>query len=228
MADVVNSINSRYVSISNRMTSAYERVYGLPCDLYFPVFKADRYNRYTKYRDMKIFDPHQSFTYRDKPDVSGTRFYIPYLIKKDAMNSSELEFDSFYSEQESLDRPFIETSKKRELYVGTKVVVYQGNSISKFFVDKKLVVTGADGFMLLRMYLAPLAKDNDGDTTAEEQEESISKIDEENPPECDCECDDCECNENNDNNGLGMGLGASLGSSLQMNIPDDDEDWTNG
>jgi hypothetical protein len=40
-------------------------------------------------------------------------------------------------------------------------VVYQGQSISKFFIDKKLVVTGADGMMLLRMYLSPLAKDND-------------------------------------------------------------------
>ena len=202
MSDVVNAVNLRYVRISNRVTTAYERVYGLKCDLYFPVF--DKYNEYVKYRDMKIFDPHQSFTYKDKPDVQNTRFYIPYLIKKDAMNSSELEFDSFYTEDE-IDRPFIETSKKRELYVGTKVVVYQGNSISKFFIDKKLVVTGSDGFMLLRMYLAPLAKDNDGDI--EFQEESVDtnreypKEDEENS----------------------VGLGSSLGSSLQMNIPEDEE-----
>lgn len=198
MSDVVNAVNRQYVRISNRVTPAYERVYGLKCDLYFPVF--DKYNEFVKYRDMKIFDPHQSFTYKDKPDVKGTRFYIPYLIKKDAMNSSELEFDSFYTEDE-IDRPFIETSKKRELYVGTKVVVYQGNSISKFFIDKKLVVTGSDGFMLLRMYLAPLAKDNDGDF--EYQEESVDTTDEENPE------------------GNNLGLGVSLGSSMQMNIPDD-------
>lgn len=215
MADVVNSVNSRYVRISNRVTTAYERVFGLECDLYFPVFKKDMYNKHVKYRNMKIFDPHQSFTYKKKPDVCRTRFYIPYLIKKDAMNSSELEFDAFYTADE-IDRPFIETSKKRELYVGTKVVVYQGNSISKFFIDKKLVVTGADGFMLLRMYLAPLAKDDDGDI--EEQEESVSNKDEENPDECQCEC---ECHE--ENNGLGMGLGMSLGSSMQMNIPDEDD-----
>lgn len=202
MSDVVNAVNLRYVRISNRVTTAYERVYGLKCDLYFPVF--DKYNEYVKYRDMKIFDPHQSFTYKDKPDVQNTRFYIPYLIKKDAMNSSELEFDSFYTEDE-IDRPFIETSKKRELYVGTKVVVYQGNSISKFFIDKKLVVTGSDGFMLLRMYLAPLAKDNDGDI--EFQEESVD-TNREYPKEDE---------ENN------VGLGSSLGSSLQMNIPEDEE-----
>ena len=203
MSDVVNAVNLRYVRISNRVTTAYERVYGLKCDLYFPVF--DKYNEYVKYRDMKIFDPHQSFTYKDKPDVENTRFYIPYLIKKDAMNSSELEFDSFYTEDE-IDRPFIETSKKRELYVGTKVVVYQGNSISKFFIDKKLVVTGSDGFMLLRMYLAPLAKDNDGDI--EFQEESVDTY-REYPKE--------------DEESNNVGLGSGLGSSLQMNIPEDEE-----
>ena len=84
------------------------------------------------------------------------------------MNSSEAEFDSFYLENE-MDRPFIETSKKRELPIATKVVVYQGRSISKFFVDKKLVVTGADGMMLLRMYLSPLAKDNDEDENFQEE-----------------------------------------------------------
>lgn len=165
MANVVNSINKKYVYISNRVTEAYTAKYGLPCDLYFPIF--DNYKTNTKYRDMKLFAPHQSPTYLDKPDVEKTLFYIPYLIKDDAMNSSEREFDSFYTETE-IDRPFIETSKKRELPLQTKVVVYQGESISKFFVDKKLVVTGASGIMLLRMYLSPLAKDND-----EEQIEQI-------------------------------------------------------
>lgn len=168
MADVVNSVNKRYVFISNRMTAALTRKYGLSCDLYFPVY--DKFNTFTLYKDMKIFAPHQSYTYRDEPDITNTLFYIPYLIKKDAMNSSEYEFDSFYTEDE-IDRPFIETEKKRELPIGTKVVVHQGKSTSKFFVDKKLVVTGANGFMLLRMYLSPLAKDNDGDY--EVQEESI-------------------------------------------------------
>lgn len=170
MADVVNSINRRYVHISNRVTNAYTRKFGLPCDLYFPIF--NKYDTVTKYQNMKIFAPHQSATYNDVPDLENVLFYIPYLIKKDAMNSPETEFDSFYTEDE-IERPFIETTKKRELPIQTKVVVKQGLSIMKFFVDKKLVVTGADGFMLLRMYLAPLAKDSDETTEAEEQHESI-------------------------------------------------------
>ena len=196
MANVVNSVDKKYVIISNRVTKAYERVFSVPCDIYFPIFP--KYGNKTKYRDMKIFTPHQSPTYRDKPDVK-TRFYIPLLIKKDAMNSSELEFDSFYTEDE-IDRPFIETSKKRELPIATKVVVHQGESISKFMVDKKLVVTGADGIMLLRMYLDPLAKDDEGETEAENQEESIRDEDEE---------EEVSFEDNNDD--------------LEMNIPDEDD-----
>ena len=165
--DVINTINKKYVEISNRVTEAYEEVFSLPCDLYFPIY--DPYNETTKYRDMKIFAPHQSPTYSKEPDVRNAYFYIPYLIKKEAMNSSETEFDGYFTEGES-ERPFIETSKKRELPISTKVVVHQGESIIKFFVDKKLVVTGADGMMLLRMYLSPLSKDDDGEI--EEQEET--------------------------------------------------------
>lgn len=167
MKDIVNEINKRYVKISNRVTKAYEGKLALPCDLYFPVYPP--YNETTAYKDMKIFSPHQSPTYSKEPDVKNAYFYIPHLIKKDNFNSSEYEFDSYFTEDEP-DRPFIETSKKRELPLMTKVVVYQGKSISKFFVDKKLVVTGADGFMLLRMYLSPLSKDDDGEI--EEQEET--------------------------------------------------------
>ena len=198
--DVVNSINKKYVYISNKVTTQYERVFGLPCDLYFPIYPP--YTEVSKYKDMKIFAPHQSPSYSKKPDVARTHFYIPYLIKKDAMNSSEAEFDAFYTEDEP-DRPFIETTKKRELPISTKVVVYQGKSISKFFVDKKLVVTGADGMMLLRMYLSPLAKDDDEEI--EEQQET--KI---------------EGTNYSPKNEESSGLGASLGSSLQMNIPDED------
>ena len=187
---VVNSINKKYVFISNRVTDAYTEKFGLPCDLYFPIFNT--YKSTTKYRDMKIFAPHQSATYKDIPDFEDVLFYIPYLIKKDAMNSSEMEFDSFYTEDE-IDRPFIETTKKRELPIQTKVVVKQGVSIMKFFIDKKLGVTGADGFMLLRMYLAPLAKDEDGVTEADEQEETVDG-------------DEMDIPEN---------------SGFQMNIPDD-------
>lgn len=165
MKDVVNAVNKRYVKISNRVTRAYEKTFALPCDVYFPIFPP--YTDRVKYRDMKIFTPHQSATYADSPDLK-TSFYIPFLIPKQAMNSSETEFDSFFTE-ETIDRPFIETTKKRELPIATKVVVHQGDSISKFFVDKKLVVTGANGMMLLRMFLSPLAKDDDGEIEHQEE-----------------------------------------------------------
>lgn len=190
--DVVNEINKRYVKISNRVTHAYERTFGLPCDLYFPIF--DPYNEKTKYRDMKIFTPHQSPTYSKEPDVRNAIFYIPFLIPKEAMNSSEVDYDSFFTEL-TPDRPFIETSKKRELPIATKVVVHQGKSISKFFVDKKLVVTGADGMMLLRMYLSPLAKDNDEDEDFQE--------------ETTIEGTDYSPKLEEENTGLGMSLGAT-------------------
>ena len=166
MTDIVNAINKKYVKISNRITKAYERQFSLPCDIYYPIYPV--YTDRVKYRDMKIFAPHQSPTYAKTPDLK-TKFYIPHLIPKEAMNSSEVDYDSFFTE-DIVDRPFIETSKKRELPISTKVVVHQGQSISKFFVDKKLVVTGADGMMLLRMYLSPLAKDDDEEI--EEQEET--------------------------------------------------------
>ena len=166
MANVVNSINKRYVRVSNNLTGKYEREFGLPCDLYFPIHNS--YKKTTKYRDVKVFGPHQAPTYPKYPNYEKVLFYIPHLIKKQAMNSSEAEFDAFYTAEE-MDRPFIETSKKRELPLLTKVVVFQGASEQKFFVDKKLVVTGADGFMLLRMYLSPLAKDNDEEELPQEE-----------------------------------------------------------
>ena len=211
MKDLVNAINKKYVSISNRVTGSYENVFALPCDIYYPIFPP--YTDKVKYRDMKIFTPHQSPTYNKTPDLK-TKFYIPFLIPKQAMNSSETEFDSFFTE-DTIDRPFIETTKKRELLIATKVVVHQGNSISKFFVDKKLVVTGADGIMLLRMYLSPLAKDEDGEIDYQEE----TKVEGE---------DYSPKNEE----GLGMGLGAvrennaatmqDLESGFTMNIPDED------
>lgn len=212
--DVVNSVNKRYTKLSEKLIESYTRTFGLPCDLYFPIH--DEYNEYTEYRDMKIFGPHQSYTYPDLPDVRHTHFYIPYLIPKDAMNSSELEFSSFYNE-DTIERPFIETSKKRELPIGTKVVVFQGESMLKFFVDKKLVVTGANGFMLLRMYLDPLAKDSDDDNITEDQEENVDYYDEEE--ECDCDCGGVQIAIN----GQTTLCDCVNGSDLIMNIPDEDQ-----
>lgn len=211
--DVVNSVNKRYTKLSEKLINSYTKVFGLPCDLYFPIH--DEYNEYTLYRDMKIFGPHQSYTYDDLPDIRHTYFYIPNLIPKDAMNSSELEFSTFYNE-DIVERPFIETSKKRELPIGTKVVVFQGESMLKFFVDKKLVITGANGFMLLRMYLSPLAKDSDEDNITEDQEENVDYYDEEE--ECDCTCGGVQETPNG-----GITLCDCVDSTeLYMNIPDED------
>ena len=220
--DVVTSVNKRYVSISERMTKAYEKKFGLKCELYFPI--RPRYNKHTKYRDMKIFAPHQSYSYSERPD-DITQFYIPRLIKKEAMNSSELEFDAFYTDTEAPDRPFIETSKKRELPIGTKVVVFLGESRMKFVIDKKLVVTGADGFMLLRMYLDPLAKDSDDDNEAEEQKESATKKQEDKKCECNSEK---KCSKETKNPPVEASEEAkelSLPSQdeLEMHIPEEDE-----
>ena len=74
MANVVNSINKRYVYISNRMTRKLEKEFGLPVDIYFPIF--DEYSSTELYRNMKIFTPHQSPSYRDVPDIEGKLFYI--------------------------------------------------------------------------------------------------------------------------------------------------------
>ena len=176
MANVVNSINKKFVWISNRLTRKYQAEMGVPCDIYFPIF--DEYSTTELYRNMKIFTPHQSPTYHDTPDIEGKLFYIPHLIKKIAINSAESQFDAFYTESDSIDRPFIETTKSEELPISTKIVVHQGESISKFIIDKKLVVTGASGIMLLRMYLDPLAKDSDEDNPADEQIESVEPTDE--------------------------------------------------
>ena len=170
MKDIVNKINKKYVAISNRLTPQYEEVFGIPCDIYLPIFNS--YKEDVKYRDQKIFAPHQSCTYPKVPNYENVLYYIPNLIKDSNMNSSETEFDAFYMYEDATDRPFIETTKKKELPIQTKVVVKRGQSIMKFFVDKKTVITGTDGFMLLRMYLSPLAKDNDeGEPEELEQQE---------------------------------------------------------
>jgi hypothetical protein len=178
---LLGDINRKYVYNSNSMTTAYERKYGLYCDLYFPMHNVSPQNPTTKgepyyrnsadpqksgeYNMVNIFEPHEQPAYRDVPDVPKAKFYIPYLLKKENMNSPDLEFDSiFLGDYEK--RPFIETTKRRELPIGTKVVVYIDCSKMYFWVDKKTVVNGANGHMLLRMYLSPLLEqDDEGDMT---------------------------------------------------------------
>jgi hypothetical protein len=180
---LLGDINRKYVYNSNNVTTAYEKRYGLYCDLYFPVHNQAPQNPTQEgqpyYRNsalpqksgefdmVNIFEPHEQPAYRNIPDVSKAKFYIPYLLKKENMNSPDLEFDSiFLGDYEK--RPFIETTKKRELPIGTKVVVYIDFSKMYFWVDKKTVVNGANGHMLLRMYLSPLLEqDDDGDLSME-------------------------------------------------------------
>lgn len=171
---LIGRINRDYVYVSNSITTHYERKYGLFCDLYFPYHNEAKSVGYTaqpdyqnklvfnskEYDKVNVFEPHEQPTYRNIPDVTNAKFYIPHLLKKENMNSPDLEFDSiFLGDYEK--RPFIETSKKRELPTGTKVVVYLEQSKMYFWVDKKTVVNGANGNMLLRMYLSPLVEEHD-------------------------------------------------------------------
>lgn len=151
---LLGSINRNYVHISNRVTEAYEEKYGFYCDLYFPKHKKNP-KQNGEYTDVNLFEPHEMPDYDSEPNVKDVKFYIPYLLKKENMNSPELEFDNMYM-TETDDRPFIETSKKNELPIQTKVVVHIDDTVMRFFVDLKTVVNGAGGHMLLRMYLAPV------------------------------------------------------------------------
>lgn len=156
---LIGEINRHYVYVSNNVTSSYEKTYGLYCDLYFPRH-INRPDKNGEYQNADIFEPHEQPSYPTCPDVTGALFYIPHLLKKENMNTPDLEFDSiFLGDYEK--RPFIETSKKRELPIMTKVVVYIGDSKMYFFVDNKVVVNGANGHMLLRMYLSPLVEEGD-------------------------------------------------------------------
>jgi len=146
-------INKKYTKVSNKLTVNYETVFGLPCDIFLPInaTNPDSLNDYDK---TNLFNIHSNVTYPTLPNVSR-KFYIPFLLKKKSMDSSELEFDSFYLEDED-QRPFIETKYDNSLPISTKVVVHVEESIMQFVIDKKLVINGAGGHMLLRMYLIPL------------------------------------------------------------------------
>jgi hypothetical protein len=153
---LIGKILSKYVGISNRMTSYYEKKYGLFCDIYFPLFGANA-NADGNYDKTSIFSTHQPAEYSNTPNITNIKFYIPQLLRKESMNSTESEFDSFYMEGDD-DRPFIETSKSRELPIQSKVVVFIEKSTLSFTVEKKTVVQGANGVMLLRMYLDAIAE----------------------------------------------------------------------
>ena len=118
---LIGRINSEYVDISNRMTSAYERKMYFLCDLYFPETEVSP-DVYGTYHETNIFGPHQMPDYPEKPSIENAKFYIPHLLRRENVNSPEDQFDAFYAD-ESGNRPYIETSKRRELPLMTKVVV---------------------------------------------------------------------------------------------------------
>lgn len=158
--DLISNLYGCYTPISNRLTDSYTDVYGLPCDLYFPVHYPKRGGTYNQ---VNLYEPEELPTYKEEPDLKNQYFYIPNLMKMENMNSIGDIFDNFIMVTEGLDiQPFIETKPSRELPIATKIVVHIKASRMYFFVDKKTVVNGASGHMLMRMYLSPLTKDKDG------------------------------------------------------------------
>lgn len=152
---LISKINKKYVTISNGVTESYEGTYGLFCDIYLPNNNPNPDNN-NEYSDVNIFNPHKSAIYSETPDFTDIKYYIPNLFKKESANSSHEIFDNFYLEGER--RPYIETTKSKELPKQTKVVVKVENTKFYFTIGKKLVVNGADGHMILRMTLEPLVE----------------------------------------------------------------------
>lgn len=144
----------RYVALSNRLTNSYETKFAYTCEVYDPIF-GDNPNNDGNYDGVTIFSTHQPVTYADTPDAIR-KYYIPRLFKKESMLTAEDNFDNFYTDGEEGNRPFLETSYSKELAIQTKVVVYLENTKANFVVDKKTVIEGADGKMLIRQYLIPL------------------------------------------------------------------------
>lgn len=161
ISTLLGKINKSYVYISNRMTEAYRAKYSFPCDLYFPIYKQNPIEN-GEYPTVDLFTPHEMPYYNDTPDVENVLFYIPNLLKAENMNSPDLEMDTMYMSENDA-RPFIECSKKDELPIQTKVVVYLEETVARYFVDMKAVVNGAGGQMLLRQYLAPVLESESED-----------------------------------------------------------------
>lgn len=155
--NIIANTYEKFTPLSNKLTEAYEDTYGLPCDLYFPI-------RYPKkgasYQAVNLYEPHELPEYPAEPSAKGVYFYIPHLMAKESMNSIADQFDNFALRAEGKDtQPFIETTSAKELPIATKVVVHIGASEKLFFINKKTVVNGASGHMLMRQYLCPLTKD---------------------------------------------------------------------
>lgn len=158
--NIVTNIYKNFTPIADKLTTAYTDVYGVPCDLYFPVHYPKIMGTYIQ---VNLYEPEELPTYKEEADIADQYFYIPNLMKQESMNTSADTFDNFIMLTEGLDSiPYIETNPSRELPIATKVVVKLDKSKMYFFVDKKTVVNGVNGQMLMRMYLSPLTKDKDG------------------------------------------------------------------
>lgn len=158
--NLIVGIYKGFTPVSNKLTEAYTDTYGLPCDLYFPVHYPKRGGTYTQ---VNLYEPEELPEYKEEPDLTEQYFYIPNLMRKESMNSIADVFDNFALVSDGKDtRPFIETTSARELPIATKVVVHIDKSKKMFFIDQKTVVNGANGHMLMRMYLSPLTKDKQG------------------------------------------------------------------
>ena len=142
------------------LTGVYEGVFGVPCDVYFPIHTPQKGRNY---QQVNIFEGHELSYYEVEPSIKDVHFIIPGLMRKESMNSIADQFDNFVLKTDGGDtRPFIETSPQRELPMYSKVVAKLGASKKSFFVDQKTVVNGASGHMLMRMYLSPLTEDKKG------------------------------------------------------------------
>lgn len=158
--NLIANLYKSYNPVADKLTEAYTDVYGLPCDLYFPLHYPKRGGTYNQ---VNLYEPEELPSYKEEPDYTEQYFYIPYLMKYESMNSNADSFDNFIMVTEGLDtQPFIETTSARELPIATKVVIHLGKSKLYYFIDKKTVVNGAGGHLLMRMYLSPLTKDRDG------------------------------------------------------------------
>ena len=73
--NLIVGLYSNYTPVANKLTEAYTDVYGLPCDLYFPVHYPKRGGTYNQ---VNLYEPEELPTYKEEPDCVDQYFYIPY------------------------------------------------------------------------------------------------------------------------------------------------------
>ena len=101
---LIGRINSEYVDISNRMTSAYERKMYFLCDLYFPETEVSP-DVYGTYHETNIFGPHQMPDYPEKPSIENAKFYIPHLLRRENVKGKANANQTHYDVGKKCDKP---------------------------------------------------------------------------------------------------------------------------